>query len=188
MKKVSGMIRLLNYLKRHWKAIGFALGFICLGMIFSLATAEGVHATSDAKFCGSCHVMEPMVAAYREDVHGGNSHHGVTATCVDCHLPHDSVFGYLMAKTASGIKDVWGNVVLDPSKIDWEERRSHREHFVYDSGCLNCHKNLDEATKSNMKAFLPHRDYFMGVTNVTCVACHENVGHKNLGLHLKKEK
>jgi nitrate/TMAO reductase-like tetraheme cytochrome c subunit len=86
------------------------------------------------------------------------------------------------------MKDIWGNIVLDPSKIDWEERRMHRENFVYDSGCLSCHQKLDEATKGNMKAFLPHRDYFLGRADLTCVSCHENVGHKHLGLHLKKEE
>jgi cytochrome c-type protein NapC len=182
------MMVVFGYIVRHWKVMLLCGVFGVLGILFSLATAEGIHATSGAEFCVSCHVMEPMVAAYEEDLHGGKNAHGIRAECTDCHLPHKSVLGYVVAKGISGMKDIWGNVVLDPTKIDWEERRSHREKWVYDSGCLSCHAELEEATMSNMKAFLPHRDYFMGNTNKTCVACHENVGHKNLGLHLKTEK
>lgn len=164
------------------------MGFGGVGLLVSLGVAEGVHATSGAEFCGDCHVMAPMIEAYEHDVHGGKNQKGLRAECTDCHLPHESVLGYLVAKGLSGFKDVWGNVVRDPSLIDWQERRNHREHFVYDSGCLQCHAALGEASMSNMKAFLPHRDYFSGNTNETCVSCHENVGHKNLGLYLEKEK
>lgn len=38
-----------------------------------------------------------------------------------------------------------------------------------------------------MKAFLPHRDYFEKLTKKHCVECHlDEVGHKNLSIHLKK--
>ena len=178
---------LVGYIKKNWKVALLCIGFGVAGLLFSLGMAEGIHATSGAEFCVGCHVMEPMVEAYEEDIHGGKNSHGIRAECTDCHLPHESVFGYVVAKGISGMKDVWGNVVKDPTKIDWQERRTHREHFVYDSGCLSCHAQLEEATMSNMKAFLPHRDYFLGRTNMTCVSCHENVGHKNLGLHLEKE-
>ncbi len=164
------------------------LSFGVLGVLFSLTLAEVFHVTGDAEFCIKCHVMEPMVESYENDVHGGKNKNGVQASCVDCHLPHDTVVHYIAMKTKTSMNDIWVNVMTDTDKIDWEERRSHREHFTYESGCLDCHKNLEEATMSNMKAFLPHRDYFRGATNATCIFCHENVGHKNLGLYLKMKE
>ena len=179
---------IVRYIKKNWKVILLCIAFGVAGILFSLATAEGIHATSDVDFCVSCHVMEPMVASYEESIHGGKNEHGIRATCSDCHLPHESVLGYVVAKSISGMKDVWGNFVLDPTKIDWQERREHREHYTYDSGCMGCHRELKDATMSDPKAFKPHRDYFSGISDSTCISCHENVGHKDLGLYLNKEE
>ncbi len=187
----SKLMVLFDFIKKQWRIITLCIVFGLLGMVASLIMAEGVHATSDADFCMGCHVMEPMVAAYREDIHGGKNSHGIQAVCTDCHLPHESVTGYLIAKIKTSSNDIWCNFVLGTDDIDWEERRSHRSRFVYDSGCLSCHHELEEATQSNMKAFLPHRDYFLekeGKSDMTCVSCHENVGHKNLGHHLIKQE
>lgn len=70
--------------------------------------------------------------------------------------------------------------------IDWHGNRENRARFVYDSGCLSCHKYLDQRTQANSKAFRPHRDYFASNDQLRCVGCHENVGHKRLGYHLEK--
>ena len=179
------MISIVGYIKKNWKVILLCMVFGVLGILFSLVMAEGVHATGDVDFCESCHVMEPMVEAYWEDIHGGKNEHGIRAACTDCHLPHDSVLNYLVVKVISGMKDLRGNFLRDPDKIDWQERREHREHFTYDSGCMGCHRELKNATMSDPKAFKPHRDYFSGISDATCISCHENVGHKDLGLHLK---
>lgn len=162
----------------------FILGGL-IGLGISLATAEIVQKTGDDKFCSSCHVMEPMRDAYLNDTHGGKNRVGIKAKCADCHLPHDSAFAYTYQKAKNGISEAWQMVFDKPEAYDWEAKRRNKKNFVYDSGCINCHHNLENATSSNMKSFLPHRDYFNGMSQKTCVECHENVGHKNLGIHLK---
>ncbi len=161
---------------------------ILIGMLISLFTAYMVEETSDEVFCGSCHTMEPMVKAFKQDVHGGNNKYGFKAVCTDCHLPHSSITGYMFAKSMTGMHDIWVQTFGDLDKIDWEKKRSHREKFVYDSGCLHCHKNLKDATAYNHKAFIAHKAYFNKKDNMklTCVTCHEHVGHKNLSDYLKK--
>jgi len=178
----------IGFIKKNWKIILLCMAFGVLGILFALANAEAYHATADAEFCVKCHAMEPLVASYKEDIHGGKNEHGVRAGCCDCHLPHDSATRYVIAKNVTSLKDIWGNFVIGPENIDWEEKRNHRERFTYDSGCMGCHHELEEASMGNKQAFLPHRDYFRGSTNETCVSCHPNVGHKDLGLHLKKEE
>ena len=160
---------------------------ILVGMLLSLFTAHMVEETSDEKFCGSCHSMEPMVKAFKNDIHGGNNRVGFRATCTDCHLPHDGVANYMFQKSLTGMHDVWVETFGDTENINWEEKRKHRKHFVYDSGCLRCHKNLKDATASNHKAFIAHKAYFMkkNELDLNCVSCHENVGHKNLSEYLK---
>ena len=172
-----------------WQLILLALivAFVALFILpFSawLVAEEGFKHTSNAEFCTSCHSMEPFEAAYFEDIHGGNSSHGVQATCTDCHLNHDSASAYFFNKAQTGIHDVWVENFGDLESIDWEGNRAHREEYVYDSGCLSCHNNLENATKGSNKAFVAHHDYFSGEIDNKCVSCHEHVGHQNLGLYI----
>jgi cytochrome c-type protein NapC len=157
---------------------------ILIGLILAFISAVAVHKTSDKQFCGMCHTMTPMVNAYKMDVHGGAGKHGIEVKCVDCHLPHKSTAGYLLKKMQTGFHDIWAESTYDLNKIDWKEKRKHREHFVYDSACLACHTNLKDATMSNLKAFNGHKAYFSGNSGKKCVSCHANVGHKNLGDYL----
>jgi cytochrome c-type protein NapC len=114
---------------------------VFVGMLLSLFTAHIVEETSDEKFCGSCHTMEPMIKAFKNDIHGGNNRVGFRATCTDCHLPHDNVVNYMTQKSLTGMHDVWVETFGDTKNIDWEKKREHRKRFVYDSGCLRCHKD-----------------------------------------------
>ncbi len=161
----------------------FVIGGI-MTLIGIFITVEAVEYTSDAEFCGSCHSMKSMTVSWRKSVHGGNNKLGCVAKCADCHLPHSNVLEYLTVKSINGTNDLFVEMFGEPEKIDWQERRKNREHFVYDSGCMKCHKNLKNATMSNPKAFIAHKNYFLGTSNKKCVSCHKNSGHKNLGLYL----
>lgn len=162
-----------------------AIGAI-VGMLVSFGIAVGVDKTSDDKFCTMCHTMQPMADAYLLDVHGGNNPRGTKATCVECHLPHDSLAGYLVEKAKTGFHDFRVQNFGDLESIDWEAKRKHAKNFVYDSGCMTCHTNLREATMSNPKGFIAHKEYFEKRTDKKCVECHENVGHHILGDHIIK--
>nr|MBP3724268.1 NapC/NirT family cytochrome c [Campylobacter sp.] len=170
----------------------FTIAVFVVGGLVGLLLAVGIlkvfHATGDDEFCGTtCHVMKPMLDSYAQDLHGDKNRVGVKADCVACHLPHDSVLKYALRKTYNGIAEFAINTFGSPEKYDWERKRNDRRDFVYDSGCMTCHSNVQNATSSNLKSFLPHRDYFSGISKKTCVECHENVGHNNLGFHLKAQ-
>lgn len=164
------------------------VAFVVLPFISWIITDEGITATSDATFCVSCHSMEPFESAHEADVHGGQNAHGVRATCAQCHLPHDSSFNYLYTKGRTGIHDMWVENFGDPENIDWEAKRAHRENYTYDSGCITCHTNLQEATMATNKAFIAHRDYFLGITDDQCTTCHEHVGHADLSDYIAGRK
>jgi len=102
---------------------------------------------------------------------------GFSAKCVDCHLPHDSVFHYVTAKAYSGTKDVLGEIFWAKS-FDWIGNLKNKEEFTYTSGCLQCH-DLKSMQYKIPKAFLAHKEFLMGKVT-SCVKCHENVGHKNI--------
>lgn len=160
------------------------IALVVLPFFSWLITDESLTATSDAKFCVNCHSMEPFEAAHNADVHGGQNAHGVRATCADCHLPHDSSFNYMYTKARTGIHDLYVENFGDLENIDWQAKRAHREAYVYDSGCLNCHTNLEEATMSTHEGLIAHRAYFREETDDQCVTCHENVGHHNISEYI----
>ncbi|SMF40631.1 cytochrome c-type protein NapC [Alteromonadaceae bacterium Bs31] len=147
-----------------------------------------IHATSDHEFCSSCHSHKPIGSSYREDLHGGNNSVGWRASCSDCHIPQDNALHYLWVKGVHGVVDPTMEILKDPYDIDWHANRERREHYVYDSGCLSCHKYLEQTSEENAKSFRPHRKYFSGSEKeLSCVGCHEHVGHANLGIHLQEQ-
>ncbi|KKM04736.1 hypothetical protein LCGC14_1761180 [marine sediment metagenome] len=156
-----------------------AIFAIALGSWFLLG--EAVEMTSGVDFCGSCHSMQAAARSYLQDAHGSNNSGGGGATCTDCHLPQDSQLKHLVFKVHAGARDLWAELLTDTRQIDWHEKRRHRESFVYDSGCLKCHSNLEAATMANHKAYVGHRPYLLGQTRKVCVSCHSSVGHKDLG-------
>ena len=95
-----------------------------------LIADEGIAATSGSDFCVSCHTMDPMYKSYLQDVHGGNTAHGMQAKCVDCHLDHSSSAAYFFDKVRTGVHDIWVENMTDTSLIDWEAKREHREDFT----------------------------------------------------------
>ncbi len=143
-----------------------------------------IHATGDHDFCTRCHSHAPIGSSYRESLHGGNNASGWRASCSDCHIPQDNALHYLWVKGVHGVVDPTMELLKDPYDIDWHANRARREEYVYDSGCMGCHVYLRERSLGNPKAFLPHRRYFSS-DDLTCVECHEQVGHARLGHHLE---
>ncbi len=145
---------------------------------------ESFTATSHADFCVSCHSMVPFALSNADNHHGGNNDVGVKASCTTCHLPHDNSANYLYMKARTGLHDIFVETFKDTSVIDWKAKTEHREVFVYDSGCLSCHVELETATKNTED----HTRYFAGTTDSKCVTCHEEVGHTNLNQYLLQNK
>ncbi len=163
-------------------AVGAA---VCLVVLFSWVVVSALlDRTSDEEFCSSCHTMTPFVESYKQDVHGGNNSTGIKAKCTGCHLPHDGDVHYLYVKSLTGFNDVYAQLTSDFDEIDWQKKREHRETYVFDSGCVNCHNNLQASTMRTPKAFVAHKAYFQRETDKGCVSCHETAGHKDLSMYI----
>ena len=162
-----------------------AITSIFLVIIVSWMVIEtGIEVTSHADFCGFCHSMQPMVDSYLDSKHGGNNERGIMTPCTDCHVSHENVFAHFLGKARSGTHDAWVTLTRDESTLDWQELRDRREEYVYDSGCLTCHRNLEAATEDH--GF--HDAYFDKVSDSQCATCHESVGHSNLNKYLLETK
>lgn len=177
----------MSIFRNRFVSIVFVLALLGLGVAGSWALMDTmIHATGDDEFCSSCHSHAPIGASYRESPHGGNNSSGWRASCSDCHIPKDTALHYLWVKGVHGVVDPTMELLKDPHDIDWHGNRERREEYVYDSGCLGCHKYLQEQSEGNRRAFRSHRRYFNDPDDYSCVECHEHVGHNRLGYHLEE--
>jgi len=168
-------------MKKNIVLFGFIGVFV--GLLIALATYEGLHRTSSDKFCSVCHEMDPMVAAYQNDVHGGAGHTGIKVKCVECHLPHDSLAAYIYTKARNGVLEGAIHFFGEPEKIDWQKNREKRAHFVYDEGCISCHTTYDSNEKYSKMAQKLHKHYdsLIGTNKeISCASCHVEIGHTGL--------
>ncbi len=165
-------------------AVLFLIAVVALPAAAWVIGTESISGTSDAEFCGGCHTMQPFTEANADNTHGGDNQWGIKAECVDCHLPHDNALNYLVSKVRRGTYDIWYQTFHDTSDIDWKAKDDDREEFLFDSGCLTCHDQLESATAG----LPPHDNYFAGVTESKCVTCHNNVGHSNINKYLLEHK
>jgi cytochrome c nitrite reductase small subunit len=86
-------------------------------------------------------------------------HHAV-ATCVDCHLPHETIPKYL-AKAENGFWHSKGFTFQDfhePIRIHDKNSR------ILQNNCIACHKELVQD--------------IVGAHDLTCVHCHHSAGHR----------
>ena len=173
-------------MKKRKKILIYAIiaaSFFVLMIVSWMVVETSIEVTSDAFFCNTCHAMEPMVASYGDSIHGGDNTLGIMAACTDCHVSHENLFAHFAGKAKSGTHDIWVTLTTDTTNIDWETKRLEREEYVYDSGCLTCHRSLETATQGE-----EHQRYFDGITTSKCVTCHEEVGHSNINKHLLQSK
>ena len=81
-------------------------------------------------------------------------------------------------------RDVIITLTKDEMALDWQAKRKEHNEYVYDSGCLTCHQELEKATQDKGM----HNNYFAGLIETQCVNCHEEIGHSNLNKYLLEGK
>ena len=68
-----------SFIRRWSMRVGIVLAILFVLSVALLGYAE--HRTSQANFCGSCHIMEPYYASWKGDLHGSK----LEIACVECH-------------------------------------------------------------------------------------------------------
>jgi len=160
---------------RRWKGwiLVFGAGAI-FAYLFMHLFSFTVHVTGTNEFCGTCHEMGPFIEQWQLSSHYDNDK-GVVADCVDCHLPPEGMT-YLTAKAWLGLVDVYGHFFKDLEQIDWRAKLEHKNRFLWDQSCRQCHQNLTPPGLPR-GGFLAHREYLRGRTDKSCADCHENLVH-----------
>ena len=161
--------------------LGSLICGVIIGLGLAYVAAIAVNETGKPEFCASCHEMKPMVETFKFSVHGGNNPQGFAAHhCTDCHLPHNSLMGYLVAKGISGTRDFLAHVGL-MKMVNFKENFNEMQNYVYDSACLKCHEGIKDpehaiGLSENVKKI--HEEYYWKPKNegknVSCVKCHND--------------
>ena len=139
-------------------ALSALLGlFIGLGT-YTFSYAEGLsYMSNDPRACVNCHIMRDQYDGWQKA-----SHHS-SATCNDCHVPHELVGKYVV-KVEHGWRHSKAFTLQDfhePIRITPGDLKDVQ------ANCIRCHENLTEqinhATHSGADA--------------DCTHCHRGVGH-----------
>ncbi len=165
-------------MKKFWLVL-IVFGVV-VAVVFSYLSVATVNSTSEPGFCMKCHSMQPMGKSFSISMHGGNNGYGFkTAHCTDCHLPHNSTAGFLVAKGITGARDLLSHLGLI-KKADFYKVYFESDRYVYDSGCLKCHqdvKNPEKAYSMDPAVRDIHLYYWRkkraGGT-IHCVECHND--------------
>jgi len=166
------MAKILEKVKEnHFRIIIFFLGIATVFFINRV-----LDYTSSNAFCGACHVHPQATNSWRLSTHYDNKS-GMVVPCVDCHLPPGGT-AYLRAKIVTGLRDVYGTIFKDVSKINWDLKstREYASGHVYKASCIACHSNLFPRTLSK-KGEDAHLYYDQRAEQLRCINCHLEVGH-----------
>ncbi len=143
--------------------IAIAATLIALGM-FAYVTDAPAYAGTDSATCNNCHVMD---AQYENWYHGG--HRNVTE-CVDCHLPHDNIVSYYIAKGRTGMHDVY---MFSMGKTPELIRAKEDTKQIIQGNCVRCHQSTVENIMLGPQPF----DRY-------CWECHRAAAHGQRGISI----
>jgi sulfatase modifying factor 1 len=170
--------------KNWWKFRGTHFRFVFFigllsGVVLLLFSHKALEYTSTDASCEACHVHPHSTSSWKLSVHYGNTS-GVVVHCVDCHLPPKGTLYHYTEKARVGLKDIYGFLFKDISKLDWEEKSTIEaaKRFTYNASCQKCHQNLFQLDLSQ-KGVNAHREFLENPEDKVCIQCHLEVGHYN---------
>jgi cytochrome c nitrite reductase small subunit len=158
-------------------AVGLAAG---VGL-FTFGYAKGAsYLTNDPAACANCHIMSEHFAAWQKGSHK-------SATCNDCHTPHNIV-GKYMTKAQNGF---WHSFYFTTGRYPDPLRITERNRRVTEEACRYCHGPIVEAIEPALAGAAPPRMTHAGLVaeaqsrsgdshadaQVSCIRCHRYVGH-----------
>ena len=152
------------------------LGGMVVAAVVIFLGNKAVIGTSTDEFCASCHIHPHSTQSWKLSTHYDNKR-GIHVHCVECHLPPHGE-GYLMEKTRTGLRDVWGKVFKDPESFNWEAKSQieYAKNHSFETSCIHCHQNNYPLglTADGRQA---HLYYEQKEGELHCINCHITVGH-----------
>jgi cytochrome c nitrite reductase small subunit len=149
------------YMPKLLLYVAIAAALIALGLFVYVTDAPAYGGTS-ASTCNNCHVMD---AQYENWYHAGHAH---VAVCVECHLPHQNVLAYYLAKGKTGLHDVYYfSTGQTPELI----RAKPETKQIIQDNCIRCHAAAVDQIMAGPQPF-----------DRNCWDCHRSVAHGAHGI------
>ncbi len=133
--------------------------------VFAYVTDAPAYAGTASSTCNNCHVMD---AQYENWYHAG---HAEVTTCVECHLPHDNLVHYYIAKAQTGIHDVY---IFSTGQAPAQIRATAATDQYIQANCIRCHSTTVEEIVAGSQPFDRH-----------CWDCHRSVAHGDRGISIE---
>lgn len=122
--------------------------------------------SKDPLACINCHVMNPQYGTWQ------HSSHKNVASCVDCHLPTDSMVDKYLAKARDG----WNHsVAFTLNTYGQNIQISDDGAKRVQTNCIACHAGLTETIRSNQDRY--HDFSGAPAADRKCWECHREVPH-----------
>ncbi len=126
---------------------GVALGMAVILVRIANATS---YLSDDPQACINCHVMTDAYASWQR------GSHGQAAACIDCHVPHSSLFAKYAYKGQDGLKHSY---VFTARKEPQVLELSARAAPVVQANCVRCHSQqvmmIEAAWRGHLALALP---------------------------------
>lgn len=119
----------------NWRLPAIILSGTIVGIIILLVYTSRAHSylSDDPKTCINCHVMFPQYATWM------HSSHRESATCNDCHVPHDNILRTYLFKAQDGLRHASiFTARAEPQVIQIRQAGIN----VVQENCIRCHKEL----------------------------------------------
>lgn len=173
--------------KNIMKYVAIGCVVVTVGMVAYVVKASNMvsYLSSDPQVCINCHPMQTQYATWQ------HSSHRAKVTCVECHLPQDSLAGKLIAKSRDGFKH---SVAMTLRTYGYNIRASASASDRIQANCIFCHREIvsqimltsalygsEEEGESGRRCWSCHREVPHG-TGRSMTATPDNIGVKELNI------
>jgi cytochrome c nitrite reductase small subunit len=137
--------------------------------VFGYLVAESQmlsYLSSQPEVCINCHTMNTHYATWQ------HSSHRAEATCVDCHLPHDSFTRKMLAKARDGYHH---SKAMTFGTYGANLRISDDAASRIQENCIRCHESLVSQMVENAQRYSRTSSHVRG--GRMCWDCHRGVPH-----------
>lgn len=151
------------------KYLALFLALAAVGMFANLVRESKAlsYLSSDPVVCITCHPMQTLYDTWE------HSAHRARATCVDCHLPHDSFFNKMLAKSRDGYRHSLAMTFKtygDNLRVTDDAARRIQDN------CIGCHKELVSQMLANSQQYAKKSDATVQMGR-RCWECHRHTPH-----------
>jgi len=158
--------------KNTMKYVSIFSVVVAVGMFAYVVKASNMfsYLSEDPKVCINCHTMNSQYATWQ------HSSHREKATCVDCHLPKESLPDKIFAKSRDGYNHSVAMTfrTYETSNIRASESAKKR----IQANCIRCHREIVSQITFNSKLY---RNKAGGMqVDRECWECHRDVPHGSI--------